>query len=154
MVNETSWSFSKLGSGDFLWLLVSILNGCQVTNDEIRNTRNNHKTSVSSTWISSLHYSSKPGPMIINLSSRDYRECDLQRLVLKAALAEQKPTNTLQDETPVLSFCWCISHISPTCFTYHFLTHLIPCSLQIGFCCFISFLCSISWLTQVSLAPF
>ena len=68
-------------------------------NDEKCNTRNIHKTSADSTCISFLHYSSKPGPMIISLSSGDHDACHLQRLVLNAALSEQKSANSLQDET-------------------------------------------------------
>lgn len=38
--------------------------------------------------------------MIISLSGGEHDEGHLQRLVLNAALSEQKPADTLQDETP------------------------------------------------------
>lgn len=68
------------------------------TNNEEYNTRNNHKMCAESTFRFILHYSLKPDLMVINLSSGD-QVSHLQRWVLNVALPEQKPANTLQDET-------------------------------------------------------
>lgn len=49
------------------------------------------------TWTSFLHYSLKPGPLMISVGSWDHEESPL---LLNAALPKQNPSNTLPEKMP------------------------------------------------------